>query len=102
MRWPSAGEQVWAQIPDLLAQRKASGYEQAVAQLAELRHAAVHRKQRAAFDERLTDLLKFYPPTPALQRRLREHKLIVSEYQLVHLGRNSSTICHPEPQRRIS
>jgi hypothetical protein len=69
-------EQVWAQIPDLLAQRKASGYEQAVAHLVDLRDLAIHRKQRAAFNERLKELLKLYPPTPALQRRLDEHKLI--------------------------
>ncbi len=74
-------EQVWTQILDLLAQRKASGYEQAVAHLAELRDLAVHRKQRPAFDERLTDLLKLYPPSPALQRRLREHKLITQKYR---------------------
>jgi hypothetical protein len=50
-------EQVWAQVPGLLARRSASGYDEAVAHLAELRDLAVHRKQRAGFDVRLRVLL---------------------------------------------
>jgi len=68
-------EQVWAQVPDLLARRTGSGYEEAVAHLAELRDLAVHRKQRAAFDARLRDVLAPYTTSAALQRRLREKKL---------------------------
>jgi hypothetical protein len=34
-------EQVWAQVPELLARRTASGYDQAVAQLADLHDLAV-------------------------------------------------------------
>jgi hypothetical protein len=69
-------EQVWAQVPDLLARRIASGYEEAVAHLAELRDLAVHRNQRAAFDARLRDVLAPYATSAALQRRLREKKLM--------------------------
>ncbi len=68
-------EQVWAQVPDLLARRSASGYDEAVAHLAELRDLAVHRGQRAAFDARLRDVLAPYMTSAALQRRLREQKL---------------------------
>jgi hypothetical protein len=69
-------EQVWAQLPGLLAQRTARGYDQAVAHLAELRDLAVHRKQRAAFDARLKDVLAPYATSAALLRRLREKKLV--------------------------
>jgi len=69
-------EQVWAQVPDLLARRTASGYDEAVAQLAELRDLAVHRNQRAAFDARLRGVLAPYSTSAALQRRLREKKLV--------------------------
>jgi len=69
-------EQVWAQVPRLLAQRRARGYDEAVAQLAELRDLAVHRKQRAAFEARLGDVLAPYVTSAALLRRLREKKLV--------------------------
>lgn len=68
--------QVWAQIPGLLAQRTASGYDQGVTQLAELRDLAVHRRQRAAFDAQLKDVLAPYASSAALLRRLREKKLM--------------------------
>jgi hypothetical protein len=69
-------EQVWAQIPGLLAQRTARGYDEAVAQLAELRDLAVHRKQRAQFDARLQGVLAPFATSAALQRRLHEKKLV--------------------------
>jgi hypothetical protein len=69
-------EQVWGQVPGLLARRTASGYDEAVAHLAELRDLAVHRKQRATFDARLRDVLAPYAASAALQRRLREKKLV--------------------------
>jgi len=68
-------EQVWAQIPSLLAQRTASGYEQAVTHLAELRDLAVHRNERPAFDARLADVVAPYATSSALQRRLKEKRL---------------------------
>lgn len=68
-------EQVWAQVPGLLARRTTSGYHEAVARLAELRDLAVHRNQRAAFDARLRDVLAPFA-TSALLRRLREKKLV--------------------------
>ena len=68
-------EQVWVQVPELLARRTASGYDEAVAYLAELRDLAVHRRQRAAFDARLRDVLASYATSAALQRRLRARGL---------------------------
>ncbi len=69
-------EQVWSQIPELLALRTAKGYDQAVAHLVELRDLAEHRNQRAAFDARLSELLGAHPASPALGRRLREQRLV--------------------------
>lgn len=63
-------------MPNLLAQRTASGYNEAVAHLVELRDLAVHRGQRAAFDARLRAVLAPYATSAALQRRLREQKLV--------------------------
>jgi hypothetical protein len=69
-------EQVWAALPGLLARRIASGYDEAVAHLADLRDLAVQRKQRAAFDARLSEVLAPYANSAALLRRLREKKLV--------------------------
>lgn len=68
--------QVWASIPGLLAQRTASGYDQAVARLAELRNLAVHRQEQAAFDARLREVIAPYIGSAALQRRLKEQQLL--------------------------
>lgn len=63
-------------MPILLAKRTASGYDEGVALLAELRDLAVHRGQRPAFDARLAPLLAPYAASPALQRRLKEKRLV--------------------------
>jgi hypothetical protein len=70
-------EQVWAQVPQLLALRTARGYDEAVAHLAALRDLAVSRGQREAFDARLAKVIAPYAGSPALQRRLREKQLAV-------------------------
>jgi hypothetical protein len=67
--------QVWARIPGLLAKRTASGYDEGVALLAELRDLAVHQGQRAAFDAKLAQVIGPYASSPALQRRLKEKRL---------------------------
>jgi hypothetical protein len=67
--------QVWASIPALLAKRTASGYDEGVALLAELRDLAVHRGQRVAFNARLAEVTAPYAGSPALQRRLKEKRL---------------------------
>lgn len=68
--------QTWATVPTLLAKRTASGYDEGVNLLAELRDLAVHRGQRPAFDTRLAQLLAPYAASPALQRRLKEKQLV--------------------------
>ena len=59
----------------MLARHTASGYDQTVGHLAELRDLAVYRGQRAAFDARLKEVLGPYASSAALQRQLREKKL---------------------------
>lgn len=68
--------QIWAHIPGLLAQRNASGYDQAVAHLKEMHDLAVHRNQRPAFDARLQEVIAPYASSTALQRRLKEQRLV--------------------------
>jgi hypothetical protein len=68
--------QVWASIPGLLAKRTASGYDEGVGLLAELRDLAAHRGQRSTFEARLTEVIAPYVGSPALQRRLKEQRLV--------------------------
>jgi hypothetical protein len=68
--------QAWASIPALLAKRTAGSYDEGVALLAELRDLAVHRGQQQAFSTRLAQVLAPYAASPALQRRLREKRLV--------------------------
>ena len=67
--------QVWASIPGLLAKRTASGYDESVALLVELRDLAVHQGQRVAFDAKLAQVIEAYAGSAALQRRLKEKRL---------------------------
>lgn len=69
-------EQVWAKVPQEIARRTASGYDQATAYLVQLRELAVYRGERAAFDARLNDLIMSHDTSVALLRRFREKKLI--------------------------
>ncbi|RRR75379.1 MAG: hypothetical protein EI684_04740 [Candidatus Viridilinea halotolerans] len=66
----------WARIPALLATRTASGYQEGVALLADLRDLAVQHGQRAAFDAKLAPIIAPYATSAALQRRLRQHSLV--------------------------
>lgn len=67
--------QVWSSIPALLAKRTASGYDEGVALLAELRDLAEHRGQRASFDAQLAQVIEPYATSSALQRRLKDKRL---------------------------
>lgn len=67
--------QIWASIPGLLAKRTASGYDEGVTLLAELRDLAVHQGQQAAFDARLAQVTAPYIGSAALQRRLKDKRL---------------------------
>ncbi len=67
--------QIWASIPGLLAKRTASGYDEGVARLVELRDLAVQRGQRAAFEAQLAEVTAPYISSAALQRRLKAERL---------------------------
>lgn len=67
--------QVWQKVEQGLARRTASGYDEAVALLSELRDLAQHRGQRNQFDERLATVLAPYASSAALQRRLKQVRL---------------------------
>jgi hypothetical protein len=67
--------EIWASIPGLLAKRTASGYDEGVTLLVELRELAVHQGQRAAFEAKLLTCTEPYATSPALQRRLKEKQL---------------------------
>jgi uncharacterized Zn finger protein len=62
--------QVWLQVEQLLAKRSASGYDEAVIHLAELRDLASHRGQLAAFAARRESRTAPYVAPAALQRLL--------------------------------
>ncbi|MBX0326607.1 hypothetical protein K2Z83_02735 [Oscillochloris sp. ZM17-4] len=68
--------QAWANVTSLLAKRTASGYDEGVALLAELRDLAAHRGQRAAYNTRLAEVTAPYAGSPAPQRRLKEQRLV--------------------------
>lgn len=68
--------QVWSNIPALLSKRTASGYDEGVTLLAELRDLAVHQWQRAAFDARLWEVIAPYAGSSALQRRLKAKQMV--------------------------
>jgi hypothetical protein len=67
---------IWQSIPELLAKQTASGYDEGVALLAELRDLAMHRGKRAAFASRLAEVIAPHARSSALQRRLKEHRLV--------------------------
>jgi hypothetical protein len=69
-------EQVWAQVPALLEQRTARGYDQTVSHPVELRDLAERQGERATFDARLRTLLAPYAGSAAL-RRLQQHQLAI-------------------------
>ncbi len=68
--------EIWASIPALLAKRNASGYDEGIARLVDLRDLAVHRGQQAAFADRLAEVIAPYAASPAVQRRLKAHQLL--------------------------
>ena len=68
--------EIWASIPALLAKRNASGYDEGVARLVDLRDLAAHRGQQAAFAARLAEVIAPYAASPAVQRRLKAHQLL--------------------------
>lgn len=67
--------QLWQEISELLEQRTANAYEQAVQHLADLRDLAQHQGEQAAFQSRLNKIYRDYHNRSALIRRLHQAKL---------------------------
>lgn len=67
--------QLWQEIVDLLEQKTASAYEQAVQHLADLRDLAQHQGEQTAFQTRLNKIYRDYHNRSALLRRLHQAKL---------------------------
>lgn len=69
-------EQLWARIPSLIEQKKASTYDEALTILKDLRDLAVHQQQMAEFQDKLAAIRSQYPSSQGLNRRLKEAKLV--------------------------
>lgn len=69
-------DQLWGQIPALIAQKKANTYEEAVNILKDLRDLAVHQQRLAEFQEKLAVIRSQHPTLQGLHRRLQEARLI--------------------------
>jgi hypothetical protein len=63
------GEAPWKQVDEMIATKKTSEYDRAVALLRDLRALAKHRGGEAAFARRVLDLRAQYPGRPGLQDR---------------------------------
>jgi len=68
----ATGEVAWKQVDDMIATKKTSEYDQAVALLRDLRALAERQGEAgtAAFRKRMLDLRAQYPARPGLQSRL--------------------------------
>lgn len=66
------GEAPWKQIDEMIATKKTSEYDRAVALLRDLRALAKRRGEEAAFATRVLDLRVQYPGRPGLQDRFNE------------------------------
>jgi hypothetical protein len=67
--------QLWQEIVDLLEQKTASAYEQAVQHLADLHDLGQHQGEQTAFQTRLNKIYRDYHNRSALIRRLHQAKL---------------------------
>jgi hypothetical protein len=66
------GEAPWKQIDEMIATKKTSEYDRAVALLRDLRALAKRQGEEAAFAKRVLDLRAQYPGRPGLQARFNE------------------------------
>src|SRR5262249_55799325 len=68
------GQAAWKQVDDMIATKKTSEYDQAVALLRDLRALAGRQgeAETAAFKKRMLNLRARYPTRPGLQSRLDE------------------------------
>jgi hypothetical protein len=69
------GETPWKQVDEMIATKKTSEYDRAVALLRDLRALAKRRGGEAAFAKRVLDLRAQYPGRPGLQDRLDKASL---------------------------
>ena len=69
-------DQLWGRIPELIAQKRANTYEEAVSILKDLRDLAAHQQHLAEFQEKLAAIRSQYPTLQGLHRRLKEARLI--------------------------
>lgn len=69
-------EQLWARIPSLIEQKKASTYDEALTILKDLRDLAVHQQHMTEFQDKLAAIRSQYPTSQGLNRRLKEAKLV--------------------------
>jgi len=70
----ATGEAAWKQVDDMIATKKTSEYDRAVALLRDLRALAERQSEvgTVAFKKRMLDLRVQYPTRPGLQSRLDE------------------------------
>ncbi len=66
------GEAPWKQVDEMIATKKTSEYDRAVALLRDLRALAKRRDGESAFAKRVLDLRARYPGRPGLQERFNE------------------------------
>jgi hypothetical protein len=66
------GEAPWEQVDEMIATKKTSEYDRAVALLRDLRALAKRRGGESAFAKRVLDLRAQYPGRPGLQDRFNE------------------------------
>ena len=66
------GEAPWKQVDEMIATKKTSEYDRAVALLRDLRALAKRRGEESAFAKRVLDLRAQYPGRPGLQDRFNE------------------------------
>ncbi|MCA0454299.1 MAG: hypothetical protein LCI00_10030 [Chloroflexi bacterium] len=69
-------EQLWARIPTLIEQKKASTYDEALTILKDLRDLADHEQRMTEFQDKLEAIRSQYPRSQGLNRRLQEAKLV--------------------------
>lgn len=68
--------EAWQEVAYQLNLRTGLGYDAGVTLLAQLRDLAVHRNQRAVFDQRLGEIAGPYLKSKPLQERMRKQKLL--------------------------
>lgn len=67
---------LWAQIPNLIAQKQTKAYEEAVGILKDLHDLAEHRAKLPEFKDKMRDIKRQYPTLNGLHRRMEAARLI--------------------------